>query len=278
MTDTARPPSTQLPAVPLARDPMRARRFRTARTVSALILREMSTSYGRSPGGYLWAVLEPVGAVLLLSVAFSVLLRSPPLGTSFFLFYATGYLPFSLYMQVSNLTARAMRFSRPLLAYPGVTWVDTILARFVLTTLTQVMVFYLVIGGALALQDTRAVLDYPAILQGLALAAFLGLGVGTFNCFMMGMIPVWEQVWSIAMRPLFLASGLFYVYEDLPHAAQAILWWNPLLHITGLMRTGFFPTYDAAYVSAAFVVGGATLALVAGLIFLGRYHRDLLAR
>ncbi len=254
---------------------MRARRFRTGRTVTALILREMSTTYGRSPGGYVWAILEPVGAVLLLSVGFSLLLRSPPLGTSFFLFYATGYLPFSLYMRVSNMTARAIRFSRPLLAYPGVTWVDTILARFILTALTQTMVFYIVVGGTLAVQDTRAVLDYPAILTGLSLAALLGLGVGTLNCFLLGIWPVWEQIWAIVTRPLFLASGLFYVYEDLPRAAREILWWNPLLHVTGLVRSGFFPSYDALYVSVPLTAGLALLALTGGLIFLGRWHREL---
>ena len=36
------------------------RRFASFRAIGALILREMATSYGRSPGGYIWAILEPV--------------------------------------------------------------------------------------------------------------------------------------------------------------------------------------------------------------------------
>ena len=31
-------------------------RFATLRTITALILREMATTYGRSPGGYVWAI------------------------------------------------------------------------------------------------------------------------------------------------------------------------------------------------------------------------------
>ena len=61
---------------------LKARRYRPARTVSALVIREMTTSYGRSPGGYIWAILEPVGAVMILSIGFSRL-RQPTLGTSF---------------------------------------------------------------------------------------------------------------------------------------------------------------------------------------------------
>jgi hypothetical protein len=66
--------------VPLRRSPAPNRRPRflaSFRTITALILREMATTYGRSPGGYLWAVLEPVAGVALLSLVFSLALRNP---------------------------------------------------------------------------------------------------------------------------------------------------------------------------------------------------------
>ena len=78
---------------------MQPSRFSTLRTVLALMLREMSTTYGRSPGGYLWAILEPAGGIAMMSVAFGLVLRSPSLGTNFPIFYATGYLPFMMYMR-----------------------------------------------------------------------------------------------------------------------------------------------------------------------------------
>ena len=257
---------------------MRARRFRTGRTTLALMLREMTTTYGRSPGGYLWAVLEPIGAILILSMVFSLLLRAPSLGTSFLMFYATGYLPFTLYQSTANKVSRSIRFSKALLAYPGVTWLDAVLARFILNVLTQLTVAFLIFGGILAIVDTRTLLDYPAIAAAIALAAFVGLGVGTMNCFLLTRFPVWENVWSIVTRPLFLASGLFYLLEDLPPSAREILWWNPLIHVTGLMRTGFYPTYDASYVSVPFVCAVAGLMLTTGLLLLRRHIQDLLAQ
>ncbi|WP_260008654.1 hypothetical protein [Leisingera sp. M527] len=62
----------------------------------------MSTRYGRTPGGYLWAILEPMAAILFLAIGFSLVIRSPSLG-SFLLFYATGFLPFNLYQSISAL-------------------------------------------------------------------------------------------------------------------------------------------------------------------------------
>ena len=47
------------------------------RIVMALMLREMATTYGRSAGGYLWAILEPILGIALLSVIFSLALARP---------------------------------------------------------------------------------------------------------------------------------------------------------------------------------------------------------
>lgn len=268
------------PALPPAQLPTagRNRRFASLRTIAALVLREMSTRYGRTPGGYLWAILEPLAAILFLSLGFSLVIRDPSLGTSFLLFYATGYLPFDLYNTIANTTARAVNFSKPLLKFPAVTWLDAVAARFLLNSLTGALVAILLLTGALAVIDSRAQLDLPPAVLAMSLTMLLGLGVGTVNCVLMGLYPLWEMAWSIFTRPLFLASGVFFIYEDMPPLAQDILWYNPVLHITGLMRTGFYPTYTAAYVNVPFVLFTSLILLALGLVLMGRYHRDILNR
>ena len=258
------------------RPPVLKRRFATPRTIMALMLREMSTRYGRSPGGYVWAVLEPLGSILLLGIAFSLLIRSPSLGSSFILFYATGFLPFSLYQTLSNTIARAVTFSRPLLFYPSVTWVDAVMARFLLNSLTGILVTYLIFAGILLLIDTRVVLDLGPITVSIFLAMLLGLGVGVLNCALIGLIASWDMIWSILTRPLFLASGVFFIAEDLPKSIQEILWFNPLMHVTGYMRIGFYPTYKPDYLSIIYPISFALVCLAFGLLLMGRYHRDIL--
>ncbi|MCV2874602.1 ABC transporter permease [Defluviimonas sp. WL0050] len=253
-----------------------ARRFAAPRTIFALVLREMATTYGRSPGGYIWAVLEPLGAILILALAFSLLIRHPPLGTSFVLFYSTGYLPFSLYQSLMNAVSRALVFSRPLLMYPAVSWMDALLARAVLNTLTGVTVIYLLMSGIFIFTETNVVVDITRILSATAMAALLGFGVGSVNCLLIGVFPVWEVVWSIFSRPLFLASGILFVYEDLPRTIQSILWFNPLIHIIGEMRTGFYPMYSAEYVSPFFVIFLSLTLITFSFTMLRKYHLDIL--
>ncbi|WP_093993430.1 ABC transporter permease [Flavimaricola marinus] len=249
---------------------------RTARTITALMLREMGSTYGRSPGGYLWVIAEPIGVILVLSIAFSLMLRSPSLGTSFMLYYATGYMPFSIYTELANKTQSALNYSRPLLAYPGVTWLDAVLARFFLNLITGATVSAVLFTGILTFVDTQTVLDIGPILTGMGMAACLGLGVGTLNCVLFGLFPIWRQLWGVATRPLFLASGILFLYEDLPSIAQDILWWNPLIHVVGWTRTGFYTTYHASYVSLTYCFGLGLGLLALGLIFLRAHYKRVL--
>jgi capsular polysaccharide transport system permease protein len=253
-----------------------ARNWRMLRTLAALVLREMSTSYGRSPGGYLWAVLEPVAAIGLLTIIFSMMLRAPSLGSSFPLFYASGYLFFTLFTEVSSKSASSIRFSRPLLKYPAVTFVDAILARVLLTVLTSLIVGAMLFGGILMLFDTHTLLDLPKVIQAVGLATVLGMGVGVLNCYLITAFPIWETGWSVLTRPLFVVSGIFYIYEDVPAMARDILWWNPLIHVTGIARTGFYSTYSADYASPLYVLVCGLVPMCLGLLLLYRFHRDLM--
>lgn len=265
-------------SIPSAQRPTRVRaaRFGTFRSIMALVLREMGSRYGRSPGGYVWAFLEPLGGILILTVGFSLIMRTPPLGTSFLLFYASGMLPFTLYMSLSNNIMQSFRFSRSLLMYPAVTWVDAVLARFILNLLTGLIVTVCLLTGVLMVSDTRAVLDFTAILNALWMICLLGLGVGVLNCAIAGLIPVWQQVWSIITRPLFILSGIFFLIDGFPEKVQKIMWLNPIAHAISSMRAGFYPTYRAENVDLAYVALFGLITLFFGVVLLVRYHRDIL--
>lgn len=250
--------------------------FGPFRTIAALILREMESTYGRSPGGYIWAIVQPVGMILLLSMAFAMLVRSPALGTSFIFFFATGFLPFSIYTATATKVAGGINYSRPLLAYPSVTWIDAILARFILSFLTSVTLFCIVISGIMMLVETRATVSLVPILLSIFMAGTIGFGVGLMNCLLAGLFPVWRMIWAILTRPLFLASGVLLLYDPLPPHVQNILWWNPLIHVTGLMRTAFFPTYQGTYISLTYGFGCGLILIALGLIFLRAHYKTVL--
>ncbi len=249
------------------------------RTVAALILREMTSSYGRSPGGYLWMVAEPVLGILFITGIFAALgLRTPQLGTNFAFFFATGILPFTMYTDVSGKTSQSINFSKALLSYPRVTYVDALVARSALALLTQLLIGFLILYTIRAIYDTRTIVQIELVLLSYSMAAALGLGIGIFNCFLVSQFQIWGQVWSILNRPLFFLSGIFIIPESLPDQYQDWFLWNPLIHTTAQMRSAFYVGYDAPYVNPTYVFGLALSFGLLGTIFLHRYHRDLLEK
>ena len=144
--------------------------------------------------------------------------------------------------------------------------------------LTGIMVMYLILTTIILSLDTPILIEMQPVIEASFLAVLFSLGIGTLNCALIGLISVWDNIWGIINRPLFLISGVIFLYDDMPPLAQDILWYNPLVHIVGLMRSGFYPTYEAPYVSAAYVAAMSLGTLFMGVVLLRRYHRVILAR
>ena len=68
------------------------------------------------------------------------------------------------------------------------------------------------------------------------------------------------------------------LHETLPEPFRSILWYNPLVHVVGLVRSGFYSNYSPDDISVLYVLGISGGSLLVGLLFLSRYHRDLLSR
>ena len=247
-----------------------------ARVLFALVMREMATRFGRSAGGYVWALLEPAVAVALLTAVFSQIARSPPLGESFTLFFTTGYMAFHLYRDVSGEVSAAINANKALLVFPRVTMLDVILARTILQALTGVFVFLVVIVCVYMVTRVDPVIRVERVLLALALAVALGAGVGALNCLLFAYSQTWQRVFNLINRPLFLISGVFFLYEDMPGYIQAVLWWNPLMHVVSIMRSGFYPAYDAAFAAPAFPLGVSAAALMTGALLIRRVRSRIL--
>lgn len=257
------------PAVPMIPGPPR---FQFLRVIFALVAREMSTRYSRGTGGYLWAVASPVLSILVMSVVFSLMFRTPSLGNSFILFYTTGFVPFQMYQQVQSAVMGAVKYNRALMQYPAVTPMDAILARGMLVFLTQIMIGLIILIGAMQIADTPVNLDFAVMTHAMICAAALGVGVGAVNCVVIAFLPTWERFWSILTTPLMIISCVLYIFEEAPRFFQQLLWFNPLVHLTGTMRSGVFGAYEPAYVELIFPWSLAAVTTLTGFYLLRRHQ------
>ncbi|MDJ1018024.1 MAG: ABC transporter permease [Paracoccaceae bacterium] len=254
---------------------VRPPRFQALRVISALMVREMSTRYGRSFGGYFWAIAEPVAMIALLSVAFSQFLRTPPLGSSFVLFYASGYIPFSFYITINNMTSAAVSKNKPLMNFPMVSPMDAVLARAALQILTMIVVSTVILLGMTMFVEEQIKISFPGFFSAILAASILGLGGGALNVVIFAFFPLYKIIWSIITRPLFIVSGIFYTVESMPTALQEILVLNPLVHVTGQSHKAFYTIYDGDFVFLAYPIALGTFFLLLGGALMLR-HRSFI--
>lgn len=250
--------------------------FPMGRTIGALVMRELTSTYGKKAGGYLWVILEPVAGIVLLTVIFSIALRTPPIGTNFAMFYATGLVPFMFYRTLSAAAASAITFSKPLLSYPAITVTDAVISRALVNACTGLLVGFIIFSFILLTQETRTNPQMSQIALAYAMAFVLAMGIGTFNAFAFAALPEWQSVWQIINRPLMIVSCVLFMYDDVPHPYDDYLWWNPLVHIVGQMRQAFYLTYPGDYISPTYVFFVGLLIWAIGTALLLRYHREIL--
>lgn len=249
-----------------------------SRVVAALLVREMSTRFGSKPGGYLWALLDPIAHVAFLSVIFMAIAHTPPLGTSFPLFFATGYIGFQFYQASAGYLNTAVNSNRSLLSYPNVAPIDTISARYFLQLVTTILVALCILWPLVESLKVPPSIDFIHLIEAVFIGSTLALGVGLANNVLFLKYPLYEKLFGIVSRPLFLISGIFFLPDSLPPSARDAVLLNPLAHVVMKFRMGFYPQYRASGYDSGYVWTFALVLLFIGILLFTLFRRALRAR
>ena len=244
------------------------------RNVWSLMLREMRTKFGDQQLGYLWALLEPIGMIAALALIFSTGLRgrTPALGDSFILFFATGMVPYTSYKTVMSAINRAMKSNKNLLFFPVIKPIDTYIAPLILETITMMivmLVIFLVYFSfySTGLPDRWAVTFIPFVYCGI-----IGFSMSVINNSINSYFNTWQKIFKLLNRPMFFISGVFFIAESLPLAIRKILYYNPILHITEWVRTGYFKGFESRFLDL-YYLNGFTIAILFIALLLERTLR-----
>ncbi|KQR75657.1 sugar ABC transporter [Rhizobium sp. Leaf341] len=248
------------------------------RVVAALVIREMSTRFGRKPGGYVWALLDPLAHIAFLSFIFMGIARHPPLGASFILFFATGYIGFMFYQASAGYVTGSVRGNRPLLAYPNVAPIDTVFARHILQVGTNIVVSLAVLLPITLSLKHPVEISWVPLIEGASAGGVLALGIGSTNVVLFQQFPVYEKIFAIVSRPLFMLSGVFYLPDTLPPQMREIILLNPVAHVIMSFRKGFYPEYRAVGYDPGYMYAIALSVLVLGMCVFTSSRRVLRGR
>jgi capsular polysaccharide transport system permease protein len=242
----------------------------------ALLLRELSSRFGKSRGGYLWILVEPIAHLMLPILIFGFLRNISMPGVELPVFLVYGFLPFLLFKAICLQIVDGVNSAQGLLSYRQVMLMDVFVSKAMAHMVIQAVVFVTVLTG-LGMLGFDVLPGRPVELAGiLALTAVLAFGLGVVFAAISSLVPDARSVIKIMFMPLYFASGILFPVTRFPDEWVRWLSVNPVLHLVELSRTmavdGFQPM---KYTSLAYPVALALSATLSGLML---YRLRYLAR
>jgi capsular polysaccharide transport system permease protein len=243
--------------------------------IFALLIREAKTRFGSEKLGYLWAFLEPILHVTILSLIFSLVGRIGPSNINYSLFIMTGILPWLLFSNILTKGMKAIASNESLFSYKQVKPIDTIISRSILELLISFSSFFLISLFLIAyfkiIPDSFLLLTFSYLLLTVfAFSLALIISIISFK-----FLDIFKLV-PLFMRPLYFASGIFFSVSILPSKAYDILFFNPILHFIELFRYSFFGLEMFHVYSLQYLLISTLVLLFLGLGMYWQKHKTLL--
>ena len=250
--DSARRPS------PILEELSEAWRYRDL--VAQLVRRDIVTRYKRSVLGVAWTMLNPLGMMLVMTIAFSHVFGSTQAYAAYLL---TGLVAWNFFGQTTVYAMRQLVWGGALIqriyipkTLFAISAVGTGMVNLLLSLIP--LAFVLLVTG---LRVETPVLFLPVSI--LMMAAF-ALGVGLLLSTVVVYFPDISEMYEIALLAWMYLTPIIYPEDAIPEAYR---WWlfnlNPMYHLIQLFRVPLY--YDLwpspeRIAAAAFVAFG-TLAI-----------------
>lgn len=242
----------------------------------ALLLRELSSRFGKSRGGFVWVLVEPIAHLLVPILIFGFLRNMGAPGVEYPVFLVYGFLPFLLFKAICLQIVDGVNSAQGLLSYRQVMLMDVFVSRAMAHCVIQAVVFFIVLTG-LGMLGFDVLPGRPVELAGiLALTALLAFGLGIVLAAISSLVPDARSVIKIMFMPLYFASGILFPVTRFPDEWVRWMSVNPVLHLVELSRTMAIDGYQPMqYTSVTYPVA---LALGTTLIGLMLYRLRYLTR
>lgn len=236
------------------------------RVIKALMIRELTTRFGRENIGFLWMMVEPLLFAVLVGIVWSVL-RSDEHGVGVVAFVVTGYLPLTLFRHSVSRSVKAFSANGGLLYHRQIKILDFILVRFAIEVIGTMMA-YLFIGLVLfALNLFPAPEHIGYLIAGWLLYCLFTLALCLILAPASELSDALEKFIPVSTYIMIPFSGTFTMMSWLAPNLRDVLYWSPPVNAMEMMRYGVFgdqvtPYYDATvplFVSMALLPIGLTL-------------------
>jgi len=245
--------------------------------IFALMLREVKTRFIQNQFSYLWAILEPVSHIVILSLIFSAFNPTGMMsGVPLPMFLMTGILPWMTFMNIVSKGMTGPEGNMGLFIYKNVKPIDTIISRTLIETIVFTLSFIVLLfigylmGYDVSIQNLQ--LFFISMISLIILAFSLGLFFASISV----VITDLKKIIPMIMKPLYFVSGIFYTVNIIPEKYREINLYNPVINSLENLRYSMFKEITVSYGSLSYVSMFTLFVLVLAFIFYKKYEKTMI--
>jgi capsular polysaccharide transport system permease protein len=232
-----------------------ARKFMTTRRIiSALVLREIMTRFGRENFGFIWLVLEPLILTSLVMIAWSISYGSSKHGVTVVQVVLTGYSMLTLWRHIIGRFIHCFRHNSGLLFHRNVRPMDALIARFFLETVGTFISFFVAYIALFALELIPPVHDFFLLIAAWYLLAIFSFSVALF---LSALSELWEPAEKFVQPLMYVKlplTGAFYMMSWMPPSYRDLLLYSPMISAVEMFRAGVIGPSSQTYYFPGYVM------------------------
>ncbi len=242
---------------------------RNARIVTALMLRELITRYGRKGLGFAWVIGEPLLFCLGVLVLWTVARPAYEQGIRMGPFIMTGYMCLLLLRHQITLSLSALQANIGLLHHRDIAILHLYIARNILECLGATAAFVVVYAVLMALGQVQGPASLLLLYGGWFLLAFMAMGLAMIFAALAIRFEVMERIVPLFTYILIPMSGAFFMVAWVPAAYRDAFLLIPLAHPIEMVRAGVFGEFVETHFDPLYALGWAAVFNIVGLLLLG---------
>jgi len=229
------------------------------RVISALIMRELITRFGRENIGFLWMMAEPLLFAILVGVMWTFMKGPTEYGISVVAFVASGYIPLVMFRSTIGRAVRAFSANSSLLYHRQVTILDLITVRFLVEFIGSMMAYCLVAMLLILIGFFPVPADLGTLIFGFVLYGFFTFSVALILAPLSELSETLEKFMPVTTYLMVPFSGTFNMTSWLAPEVRNWLLYSPPVSAMELQRYGIWgdkitPYYDVPYTIAVSLV------------------------
>lgn len=243
--------------------------------VTALILREIITRYGRRGLGFVWLVLEPLMFTVVVIILWTFIKAPYQHGIRIAPFVMTGYMCLILFRHMISYSMAAVAGNVGLLYHKNIQILHVYISRYVLEFAGSTMAFFIIYTVLIIAGQVGMPANLLLIYWGWFSLFVLSMGIAMVLSALAAEFDVLERIVPVMLYAMLPFSGIFTMAAWIPGSYRSLYLAVPLPHPVEMIRAGVFGEFVETHYDLLYPGFSGLVLILFGLLLLSRAKEHL---